>query len=103
MHIFGQSPQTENRLKKLIRIWRVLHEYVDCVHDPEKEYKSLSVAHRPGGIGLLMRWCTQVQYQEPDEQWWPGRWLQQGRCGVVEGWRRTAVCFPAVLCHTGHK
>ena len=25
---FGQSPQTETRLKKLIRIWRALHEYV---------------------------------------------------------------------------
>ena len=41
-HTFGQSPQTENRLKKLIRIWRALHEYVNFVHDPEKQYRSLS-------------------------------------------------------------
>ena len=39
---FGQSPQNENRLKKLIRIWRALHEYVNFVHDPEKQYRSLS-------------------------------------------------------------
>ena len=31
------------------RIWRALHESVNFVHDPEKQYKSLSVAHRPGG------------------------------------------------------
>ena len=45
---FGQSPQTENRLKKLIRIWRALHEYVNCVHDPEKQYRSLSACWNPG-------------------------------------------------------
>ena len=33
------------------RIWRALHESVNFVHDPEKQYKSLSVAHRPGGLG----------------------------------------------------
>ena len=32
------SDQAENRLKKLIRIWRALHEYVNFVHDPEKQY-----------------------------------------------------------------
>ena len=32
---FCIGPQTENRLKKLIRIWRALHEYVNFVHDPE--------------------------------------------------------------------
>ena len=30
------------KLKKLIRIWRALHEYVNFVHDPEKQYRSLS-------------------------------------------------------------
>ena len=45
---FGQSPQTENRLKKLIRIWRALHEYVNFVHDPEKQYRSLSACWNPG-------------------------------------------------------
>ena len=39
---FCIGPQTENRLKKLIRIWRALHEYVNFVHDPEKQYRSLS-------------------------------------------------------------
>eukprot|EP01048_Picozoa_sp_COSAG05_P008992 COSAG05_NODE_712_length_7820_cov_2.834089_1_plen_197_part_00 len=34
------------------RIWRALHEYVNFVHDPEKQYKSLSVAHRPGGHAM---------------------------------------------------
>ena len=36
------GPQTEYPLKKLIRIWRALHEYVSFVHDPEKQYMSLS-------------------------------------------------------------
>ena len=35
------------------RIWRALHESVNFVHDPEKQYKSLSVAHRPGEIALI--------------------------------------------------
>ena len=39
---FDIGPQTENRLQKLIRIWRALHEYVNFVHDPEKQYRSLS-------------------------------------------------------------
>ena len=34
------------------RIWRALHESVNFVHDPEKQYKSLSVAHKPGGLRL---------------------------------------------------
>ena len=38
----SDGPQTENRLKKLIMIWRALHEYVNFVHDPEKQYRSLS-------------------------------------------------------------
>ena len=33
--------ETENRLKKLIMIWRALHEYVNFVHGPEKPYRSL--------------------------------------------------------------
>ena len=41
------GPQTENRLKKIIRIWRALHEYVNVVHDPEKQCRSLSTAYRP--------------------------------------------------------
>ena len=36
------GPQTENRLKKRIRVWRALHEYVNFVRDPEKQYRSLS-------------------------------------------------------------
>ena len=37
------------------RIWRALHESVNFVHDPEKQYKSLSVAqsHRPGALGWI--------------------------------------------------
>ena len=31
------GPQTENRPKKLISILRALHEYVNFVHDPEKQ------------------------------------------------------------------
>eukprot|EP01048_Picozoa_sp_COSAG05_P005406 COSAG05_NODE_319_length_11483_cov_406.525604_9_plen_115_part_00 len=34
--------QTENRLKKPIMIWRALHEYVNFVHDPEQQHRSLS-------------------------------------------------------------
>ena len=41
------GPQTENRLKKLISIWRALHEYVNFVHGPQKAYRSLSTAYRP--------------------------------------------------------
>ena len=29
------SLQIENRLEKLIRVWRALHEYVNFVHDPD--------------------------------------------------------------------
>ena len=29
------GPQIENRLEKLIRVWRALHEYVNFVHDPD--------------------------------------------------------------------
>ena len=46
------SPLLHSRLILLLlasRIWRALHESVNFVHDPEKQYKSLSVAHRPGG------------------------------------------------------
>eukprot|EP01048_Picozoa_sp_COSAG05_P014307 COSAG05_NODE_1608_length_4413_cov_6.524108_1_plen_184_part_00 len=42
------------------RIWRALHEYVKFVHDPETQYKSLSVAHRPGGkpcFAVVCRCC----------------------------------------------
>ena len=45
-------PLLHSRLILLLlasRIWRALHESVNFVHDPEKQYKSLSVAHRPGG------------------------------------------------------
>ena len=38
--------QTENRLKKLIMIWRALHEYVNFVHDPEKQYVPLTAPYR---------------------------------------------------------
>ena len=31
------------------RIWRARHGSVNSVHDSEKQCKSLSVAHRPGG------------------------------------------------------
>ena len=44
--------QTENRLKKLIRIWRALHEYVNFVHDPEKQYRSLSEWSAAGVLDL---------------------------------------------------
>ena len=44
------GPQTENRLKKLIMIWRALHEYVNFVHDPEKQYRSLLACWNPGVI-----------------------------------------------------
>ena len=54
-YTFGQSPQTENRLKKLIRIWRALHEYVNFVHDPEKQYRSLSTAYRPHPVDRTVR------------------------------------------------
>ena len=47
MVTLGQSPQTENRLKKLIKIWRALHEYVNFVHDSEKQYRSLSACWNP--------------------------------------------------------
>ena len=48
----GLAPLLHSRLILLLlasRIWRALHESVNFVHDPEKQYKSLSVAHRPGG------------------------------------------------------
>ena len=36
--------------KNLIRVFGAhCMKYVNFVHDPEKQYKSLSVAHRPGG------------------------------------------------------
>ena len=45
---FNIGPQTENRLKKLVMIWRALHESVNVVHDPEKQYRSfLITAYRP--------------------------------------------------------
>ena len=47
------APALLSRLILLLlasRIWRALHESVNFVHDPEKQYKSLSVAHRPGGL-----------------------------------------------------
>ena len=44
------------------RIWRALHESVNFLHDPETQYKSLSVSHRPGGwneqIGLGTLQCV---------------------------------------------
>ena len=46
------GPHTENRLEKLIRIWRALHEYVNFVHDPEKQYRSLS-EWSAAGVQLL--------------------------------------------------
>ena len=48
------SDQTENRLKKLIRIWRALHEYVNFVHDPEKQCRSLSEWSATGVIVLYI-------------------------------------------------
>ena len=47
------APLLHSRLILLLlasRIWRALHESVNFVHDPKKQYKSLSVAHRPGGL-----------------------------------------------------
>ena len=52
------GPQTENRLKKLIIIWRALHEYVNVVHDPEKQYRSLSAPQNTGVLSL--RVCVHV-------------------------------------------
>ena len=40
--------------KKLIRILaRALHEYVNFVHDPEKQYRSLSAFWNTGVVGTL--------------------------------------------------
>eukprot|EP01048_Picozoa_sp_COSAG05_P004171 COSAG05_NODE_214_length_13907_cov_28.992178_30_plen_376_part_01 len=47
------APLLRSRLILILlpsRIWRALHESVNFVHDPEKQYKSLSVAPRPGGL-----------------------------------------------------
>ena len=50
---FCIGPQTENQLKKLIRIWRALHESVNVVHGPEKQYRSLP-EWSPTGVGVCM-------------------------------------------------
>ena len=48
----------ENRLKKLIRIWRALHEYVNFVHDPDKQHMSLIIYRLPAsfmaGVGQVI-------------------------------------------------
>ena len=50
------------------RIWRALHESVNFVHDPEKQYKSLSVAHRPGGMHESILICRRVATDQPATQ-----------------------------------
>ena len=55
------GPQTENRLKKLMSIWRALHEYVNVVHDPEKQYRSLSAPQNAGVLGV----CTYLFLAPP--------------------------------------
>ena len=41
--------------KKLIRILaRALHEYVNFVHDPEKQYRSLSACWNTGVLSILV-------------------------------------------------
>ena len=49
--------------KKLIRILaRALHEYVNFVHDPEKQYRSLSACWNTGAVprylGTVPRYST---------------------------------------------
>eukprot|EP01048_Picozoa_sp_COSAG05_P008309 COSAG05_NODE_626_length_8254_cov_12.820846_10_plen_219_part_00 len=40
-------PSDSNVSGDWIRIWRALHEYAIFVHDPEKQYRSLSTAYQP--------------------------------------------------------
>ena len=47
--------------KKLIRILaRALHEYVNFVHDPEKQYRSLSACWSPGVNSFYVNKHAQV-------------------------------------------
>ena len=50
-------------MKKLIRIWRALHEYVNVVHDPEKQYRSLSEWSATGDRQGHKRWHCELPLQ----------------------------------------
>ena len=96
----SSGPHTENRLEKLIRIWRALHEYVNFVHDPEKQYRSLSACWNPGVTTYIMvygpiqrREINSEQASDPKKN--EARWgLLQGKCraGVETEAELTVSC-----------